>query len=670
MPSLSSFFANRFVQLALLLLAVVLVYSNSLGGSFHFDDVFIFQNHAITHGDVFADWSGTRYIPELSFMLNFVLGGRDPYGYHLMNLILHGMTVVLVYVFARLLMSRATQNDRHKDWLPFAVALLFAVHPIQTQAVDYVSQRIAILAALFYLAAIILFIPARTSHRGLKWVAWSGALLMGLLAMKCKENSFTLPFAILLTEWFIAPRARWHERWPALAFLLLLPVIPFSHLDIMQDPGTALTRQTVDISRWTYLLTESRVVVTYLRLMFLPYGQNLDYDYPLVQGLDPWTCCAIALHLVLMAAAAVILWKRLRFHPLLTVAAYGVLWFYLTLSVESSIVPIRDVIFEHRLYLPSVGLIIAALSLGTWGLGKLPGFGLQRGIALLLTAILAVSLGGLTYARNRVWHDEISLWSDVVQRSPDKARGHSNLAIAYQQAGEKGPALKEFETAYAEAPDDAEYALNLAGIYETAGRYSSALGVLKRAAVATPDNPAVHHLLGGLYLRFNAVPQAEQEFQRAVALKPDDAGFHDDLGTAYERAGDYAAAIREYQASTGLDADNSLAWGNLGAAEQESGQMDAALRAYGRSLALDADNTRALYDYGIAELQTRHPAEACKAFGRIVQLQPADAWSAYYLALCKLQTGDKAGARALLEKVAAEAPGITPAAEALRRLPP
>lgn len=661
--------SNKFMQLAMLLLATALAYSNSFAGSFHFDDVFLFQNPAITHGDALAGWDGTRYIPELTFMLNYALGGKNPFGWHVMNLCLHGMTVILVYVFARLLMNRVEQSARYKHWLPFVAALLFAVHPIQTQAVDYVSQRVSILAALFYVAAIVLFILARTSRSAAsKWLPWFCALLMGLLAMKCKENSFTLPFAVLLTEWFLAPKASWRERWPAFGFLLLLPVIPLSHLDIMQDPGTALTSQTVDISRWSYLLTESHVVLTYLRLLFLPTGQNLDYDYPLVQGLDPLTCCACIFHLLLMAACVGLLWKRGRFHPLLSVTAYGLLWFYLTLAVESGIVPIRDVIFEHRLYLPSVGFIIAMASLGAWILGRLRVPLLRRGLAVFIVVALGLCFGSLTYARNPVWHDEVSLWSDVVQKSPHKARGHSNLAIAYQSIGRKDLALKEFETAYAEAPDSAENALNLAGIYEGSGQYNSALLVLKHAVTIAPDNAAVHHLLGGLYLGFGAVATAEQEFSRAVALKPGDAGFHDDLGTAYERAGQYAAAIREYQESLKLDASNSLAWGNLGAAEQESGQMDAALQAYGRALALDADNTRALFDYGIAELQLKHPAEAGRAFSHVLSLQPADAWSAYYLALCKLQTGDRAAARSLLQKAATEAPGTTPAAELLRQL--
>ncbi len=669
MPSLLKLAANKFFQVAALLLTIGLVYSNSLHGSFHFDDVFIFQNPAILHGDVFADLNGTRYIPELSFRLNYALGGRDPLGWHLLNLILHGMTVILVYVFAHLLIKRVGQGGAHEAWLPFTAALLFAVHPIQTGAVDYVSQRIAILAAMFYLAAIVLFILARTRSGGsAKWLLWASALLMGLLAMKSKENSFTLPFAVLLTDWFLAPKSAWRERWPALAFLLLLAVIPLSHLDIMQDPGTALTRQTVDISRWSYLLTESRVLVTYLRLLFLPLSQNLDYDYPLVQGVDALTCCAIVLHLTLLAICVVALWKRARCHPLLTVSAFGLLWFYLTLAVESGLVPIRDVIFEHRLYLPSAGFIVAAVSLGAWALGKLPGAAARCGVTIVLITVPALCFAGLTYARNRVWHDELSLWSDVVQKSPHKARGHGNLGIAYQAIGRNDLALQEFAAAYDEAPDELDNALNLATLYMSVGQYGSALGVLKHAAQVAPDNAAVHHLLGGLYLRFGAPASGEQEFARAVQLKPEDAGFHDDLGTAYERSGDYGAAIREYEQSLKLDAGSSLAWGNLGAAQQESGDMSTALQSYGRALALDPDNTRALFNYGVAELQARHPAEASKAFSHVLVLQPKDAWSAYYLALCKLQAGDRTGARELLEQAAAEAPGATPAAEELQRL--
>ena len=675
MPIFLKHSTNRCVQLFVLLLAVAVVYSNSLSGSFHFDDLVEVVNNPATVGLHYtADLGGTRYLPQLSFIVNRALGGTDPFGYHLANLLLHGLMALLVYLLAQALLEAAPQragqgvSTGQRTYLPFIAALLFALHPVQTMAVDYVWQRAAILSALFYVAAVLLFIHARGAEGRRRWCGWIASLAAGFLAMKCKENSFTLPFAILLADGFLAPGDRLRNRWMGLSYLLLLPVIPLSHLDLMLETGAGGTRQTLGISRMQYLWTESRVVLTYLRLMFFPLGQNADYDYPVVRSLDAGTMAALAFHAALIGSSVALYLRRTRLHPLLAAAAFGGLWFYLTLAVESSIVPIRDVINEYRLYLPSVGLIFAVLCLAALALSWLQSAASRRAVAVSVTVAFIAGCATLTYARNTVWHDEVSLWTDVVQKSPHKARGHNNLAIAYAAAGRESDALREFETASEDEPGNVTYLLNLADAYDATGQMNAALGVMQRAVTLAPEDAAAHNNLGNLYAQTGAAQSAFGEYARAVQLEPGNALFHANLGAAYQQRGDYADALRELHASTGLDPGNSLAWSNLGAAEQGAGAMDLAMQDYRHALQLDPRNTRALFDYGLAALQLRRYDEACRSFTADLALEPRDPWAQYYVALCKLQAGDKAGALRMLDELAVRAPGVTPAAEMLQRL--
>lgn len=369
------------LSLISIILLGAIVYSNTLNASWHFDDqVVVTENWTIRDlkGCFTSIFSGNRSVGFFTFALNYHFNKLNVKGYHLVNIAIHILNGLLVYTLVRLtLKTKAMADSRlaaYSRFLSLASGLIFVVHPLQTQAVTYIAQRFASLATLFYLLALVLFVKARLSLlQGKKFFSLSHlglyffSLFSCYLAMHTKEITFTLPFMILLYEFFFIDstlKKAGRRVFYLLPFLLMLSIIPFHTLNLSFKEGASKplgdiigemreqAQETPLISRHDYLLTQFNVIVTYIRLLLLPVNQNLDYDYPIARTLFQFRTFFCFLFLLTLAILALYLFKRSR------LISFAISWFFITLSVESSIIPIRDVIFEHRVYLPSVGFVI------------------------------------------------------------------------------------------------------------------------------------------------------------------------------------------------------------------------------------------------------------------------------------------------------------------------
>lgn len=382
---------------SLITIAVLLIYSNTFSFPFHFDDVpNIVENNRLREFSNFWPPSGTRYMGFLSFAINYSFDGLNVFGYRLVNIIIHIVNGLLIWWLIVLTFKLPIMENsdmpvlRQTDisqLIAITSALIFVSHPVLTQAVTYIVQRFTSLSTLFYLLSIVFYIKVLLLRIKVKdkfeessvfstsiLTFYLLSLFSAVLAMKTKEISFTLPFIIMLYEFMFSgnfikgygQQIRTRVLY-LIPFLLTLFIIPLSIAgtdkpagDIIGELSEAM-HETVDISRGVYLLTQFRVIVIYIRLLFLPINQNLDYDYPLSHSLfEPKTFSSFVFLLAIFIFA-IYLFVRSRKtgsgYGLL--ASFGIFWFFVTLSVESSIIPIRDVIFEHRLYLPSVGFFIA-----------------------------------------------------------------------------------------------------------------------------------------------------------------------------------------------------------------------------------------------------------------------------------------------------------------------
>jgi len=376
--TLSGFLLTPRGSALLISLVGILVYSNTFSSPFLFDDIHcIVEHHSLREASSLSEAcaiSPRRAIPYMSFWLDSRTHGFSVAGYHAVNLGIHLLAALAGWRLAALALRQSLKGSGERKLHSVAVVslfsgLLFVAHPIQTQAVTYIVQRMTSMAALFYILAVWLYGEARrrqalegmASQKG--WSLHVLGILAAACAVHCKENAFTLPAAIVLWELCFGFRSRKTEWLLALPYALVALLIP---LYVAAWKGAAglpslaeIARETDTVSRLTYLLTEFRVLMTYLRLLVFPVSQNLDYSYPLSRSLLEPTTFASFLALCAIGIAGIAAFPRHR------IVTFCVFWFYITLSVESTIVPIKDVIFEHRLYLPMMAYAIL-LPFGVW----------------------------------------------------------------------------------------------------------------------------------------------------------------------------------------------------------------------------------------------------------------------------------------------------------------
>ncbi|MEK7817763.1 MAG: tetratricopeptide repeat protein, partial [Actinomycetota bacterium] len=456
------------ICLALIVLVGVFAYWNSFKVPFVFDDDPIIAGNINLRefGTTITGTYHSRVVGFLTFALNYKINGLDVTGYHAFNLAIHLTSALLVFWLVTLTLktpflkqSRLSRPASVPLTVALFCALIFVAHPVQTQAVTYIVQRFASLATMFYLLAVVMYAKWRLSAEDPKAAGLFGgritvdlpvkrgfffaaSLAATLLAMGTKENAVTLPAVLALWEFSFFGGAVKKRLAGLLPFALTLPVIPLVQviggMSLTSAPGVpGVTSPPPAID---YLLTQLRVIVTYIRLLFFPSGQNLDYDYPVYRSfLDPNVFMSFVF-LLLVAGLGVFLWrhaKREAGYAPLRLIAFGIFWFFITLSVESSFITIADVIFEHRLYLPSAGLIIAvvvAAAMATESLQERVAWIARAAVPLAAAAVVALSLA--TFSRNQAWADPITLWQDTVAKSPGKARAHYNLGFYLQHSGQ------------------------------------------------------------------------------------------------------------------------------------------------------------------------------------------------------------------------------------------
>ena len=539
-----------------LLLLGFLIYSSIVQAPFVFDD-----RHVITENQTLKslpmalrNFSGSRYIGYLSFALNYAYGGLAVQGYHLINIAIHLANALLLFILVRLFCSTPGGQETYssEDFLAFSSAFLFLVHPLQTQAVSYVSQRFASLATLFYLASLLFYIKARLCQTGRKGKCSNKtigyfilSLLSAVLAMKTKQIAFTIPIMAFLCEiYFFGFRDKNRKmRGSVKAFLLfLVPVgvvlsgviIAGRSLGDLAANLDSLSRETVQISRSEYLWTQIKVITTYLRLMLLPMNQNLDYDYPVATTLFSQDMILPLVVLGSLVFLAVVSYRRRE-----RLVSFGIIWFFIALLVESSVIPIRDVINEHRMYLPSIGLCVASMAAVDRVVQHQRG---KIGLVVMIVVLLAVG----TINRNRVWQSPGSLWSDVISKAPNNARAYNNLGIVYKEQKFYGTANELFEKAlHADKNYTAVY-YNLGDVQYGLGNYEKALEYLDMAMKGKKDSLLHVDILNKMGRTYGAMGRKEQaidSFLKAITLYPASPVFRNNLAVQYIKAERFDEAI-------------------------------------------------------------------------------------------------------------------------------
>lgn len=557
-----------FLPVGIALLAGVVVYANTFSVPFVFDDFdTIVANPNIRMIQVISDLPKIaprftslgaflgRSVLFASFALNHAIGGVNPTGYHIMNLILHLIVVLFTFLLARQLLEALTPRDQLVGLVATTAALTQAVHPIYTEAVVFISSRSSVLCAAFYLGSILAF--GQGERGASRWSTWGWRLLSaisGILAFGSKQEAATLPVMLLLYSLVLRRREEgireWVRRnWPLLVGVGLAAAIFFYYFwGMILEPhpeGTASRPRLhhgQQLPRVQYLLTQLQVIpFYYLRLFLLPIGLNIDPDIPPAQGWWDVKTVLGALILIGLTVAGV---RAFRKEPIL---AFAMGWFLIAPIPSSSIVPLLDVAAEHRVYLAGVGFALFAGWLGGWLAEK---YGtVQVGV---LVGIAAIAWGVGTIQRNTVWQDERTLWLDAAKKSPQKPRPHLNLAIAYLNHDQAALAIEEARRGVELKPDYAAFRV-LGSAYLDAGRVEEATSTLEKAMELNPNGFQARLYLARAYARQGRYDLALARYQELLQQAPTNAKLHLESGAVFERAGRKQEAIALYRKALELN---------------------------------------------------------------------------------------------------------------------
>ncbi len=611
----------------------IIIYSNSFYCPFHFDDILYITDNPLIRNVHYLlnNWTfyPCRLITFLSLTMNYHFSGLHVLGYHLFNIGIHLLSALFVWWLLLLTFSTpAMKKDKitqHADLIALLAGLVFVSHPIQTESVTYVWQRTSSLSALFYLASLCFYVKSRllchSGHLKLWLYYYFSSLMMALLAMFTKENSITLPLMIVLFELSFLKTKKKLDWVYLLPFLLTLLIIP---LTILLTSAKFLKMQGFIEQRGLltpqqYLLTQFRVMLTYIRLLFLPLNQNIDYDYPISRSFLEGPTLVSFLFL-----SGILYWSQ-RMFARYRLLAFSIFFFFLSLLPESSLLPLNDVIYEHRLYLPLAGyslFLVSGLYYGTSLLSKSERpFTSLRVTIFVLTMIITFN-SVLTYQRNKVWTDDLTLWDDATRKSPHKARPVNNRGFDYFLQRNFPQAIADFNKAISIDPTYAKAYSNRGNIYKALNRPPQAIADYNKAIELDPLDIKTYVNRGNIYDQQNNMRQAISDYTQAIEKTPDQAFPYYLRGNAYAREGLLNEAIADYTTAVELHPDSAVTFNNRGNAYVRQAHLSQALADYSKAIDIDPNYLEAYVNRGNTYSQLENFTQALLDFNKAIKLNP------------------------------------------------
>ena len=626
----SSYLSTSLTVLVFIALGFFL-YSNTLESPFVFDDTRrILDNSDIRLQELSVDnllnaaigenSARSRPIGNISFALNYYFHKYELVGYHIVNIFIHILTGILLWLILKktLSLESVRADVSHGDWIALFAAMLWLVHPVQTQTVTYIVQRLTGLAAMFSLLSFLFYLKGRlTAKIGYRWAWFSGAVLGWFLALGCKQNAAMLPFFIFLYEWYFFHdlSSKWFKQnfkymIIIVAVFLLVSFIflgtkPIERLALIND----YANKEFTISE--RVMTQFRVVVYYISLVFYPHPSrlNLDYDFPLSYSLtNPISTLPALIILIGLIVLGIYLAKNRR------LLSFCIFWFFGNLLIESSVIPLA-LIFEHRLYLPTMLLPLIPVILGyryikfVW---------LRAGLLFLAVAVLSM----WTYQRNQVWENDLTLWTDVVKKSPNKARPRVNLGRALADLDRLEEAKPHYLRALELDPNMEEAHYNMGLLLLEQAKITEAVGYYRKALQIKPNYDKAHLNLGVALEKLGKKDEAKQHYRIAFEINPNLLNAINNLAIVLLKEGKSDEAIEYFRKALRIDPNYVLARNNLGAELLKQGKTDEAREQLTAALSLDPNLPDAHYNMGVLARNQGKTVEAADHFRKALELNP------------------------------------------------
>jgi Flp pilus assembly protein TadD len=607
-------------------------------------------------GTGFHAEGAARFLPNLTLAWTYTRFGAEPFAYHLTNLVAHLITVVLVALFGRSLLRRVGGGE---DGIALFGAGLFALHPLNTEAVNYCNARPNVMVTLFYVAALVagLHVTEATnvSRRGRRvLVGWTVFGACALAALLCKELAVTLVAVAPLTfVWFAREGAvgtigRRALSVAAGALVVAGTAVGFATgawrgaWDQVVHTGAAVTGHWLSYAVVT-VLGQSEVFLRYLGLALVPWPGFLNVDHRALEHLHErlfeqgrvvdGAVGVLAIPLASFAIVLVLLRLIFAWRARAAVGAYCALWPFLT-HAPTSLVPRGEVMVEYRTYLPMVGICVGL----AWGLSRAyAGWGARRMKTLpprlgsgAVVALLAVLTAG-TVTRNRAWTTQESMWRASIAQAPDNARAYNGLGMAARAAGDLEAALAHFRRAVEIDPDYAESQNNLGALLAQRGELDAAGRHLSAAVRRAPDHADAYNNLGNVLVKLGRPDDAVVSYRKALELKSRFPEAEMNLGMTLARLGDVDGALAHYQRAVLLMPDNAIVHMLVGRALVAKGRVDDALGSLRHAVSLAPNDADARTELGKVLSYRADYAGAARELERALAIDPTHREARSYL---------------------------------------
>jgi tetratricopeptide (TPR) repeat protein len=663
------------VAIAVIIGVGLLTYSNSFTGEFVFDDIVnIVENPSIRNlwsiKDILRAPLGVgiagRPIINFTMAVNYAISGEEVWSYHLFNFWIHVLATLALFGILRNTFSRETLPERYRSVsteLALACSLVWMVHPLQTQSVTYIIQRCESLMGLFFFLTIYCAIRGWESTNQRSWHLAS--LLAFFLGIGSKEVIAAAPamlflYGILFCR--LTPKEEFlRSKWLYAGFIIGMAFLCFQ---VVGGGGTAVTGPfEVAFTPLQYAMTQCQVIFHYTTLAFWPDGLCLDYNRTIMDTAE--TLPYVLFISTLVFFSILLVFKR-------NLLGYAACWFFVVLAPTSSIMPLNEIMAEHRMYLPLAGLVVLAVVAGyeagryIFSRCRLSGpryNNLSRAAGFCLTALVVGILAMLTLKRNADYESEVSIWSDTVKKRPLNARAKNNLGNALSQQGRYLEAVSLFQEAariqpdftlarenlaiafnkmgfalagqgrYEEAIDrfqeavnvDPEYfeaRSNLALAFKKVNKYENAVSVLRNAGTIYQDNPDFHFFLGNMLLDSGKPQEAIPHYRKVLDLRGSYPEAHNNLGVALSNIGCQQEAIPHFLEELKILPHSGSAHANLGSALAATGQMEEAVRHLMEAVKINPSNESAITNLAITLFETGRRQESRAYFQQALKINP------------------------------------------------
>jgi Flp pilus assembly protein TadD len=599
----------------LILTAIVVTYANSFSGPFIFDDLpWIEANPHVRH--LWPLWNtlqpphgaaGTgRPMVCLTLGINYAVSGLEPWSYHVFNLAIHACAALVLFGIVRRTLQGPRLRDRfgaQANGLAAAVAVCWAIHPLQTESVTYIIQRMESLMGFFLLLTLYCVIRGHDSPRRSWWYAT--AIICCALGMGTKEGMIIAPIIVLLYDCIFLAASwaeLWHKRSALYAGLAATPLILIALVGMNKSRGGGLLGSPA-VSWWRYAQNQFGAIAHYMRLTFWPDRLCLDYGWQASPLPRSWIAVGAMLAVWVVAATG---WALANAAPLGFLGA----WFLLTLAPSSSVVPIQDMMAERRMYLP-LAAVVSFIAIAGWiavtSLShRFRWTGAARASAcLVLTALVVGALAWRTAERNHNYRSGIAIWTDTIHQRPLNGRAWNNLGYSYYKARQVDWAVaclrRAIELLPTHAPTRAMAYDNLGNVHIAQGRYNEAI----------------------------------TDFSEALRLNPNNVDAHNDLGCALQQLGERDKALEHFRTAIRIQADHALAHYNMSVLLTDAGAFDEALRELQTARRLLPNRPEILFKLGVLLTNRGRYSEACANFAEALRLKPDFEQAREYLRLCE-----------------------------------